>query len=65
MHLAFDPSKEETIKWKGVFKKKIDQVKGYYHRKNVPSETTCGHRCVAVAYLSSASANYLPDSELR
>jgi len=34
--------------------------------KNVaPSLQPPGHRCVAVAYLSSASANHLPDSDLR
>ena len=33
-------------------------------RENVPLQPP-GHRCVAVAYLSSASANHLPDSEIR
>jgi len=40
----------------------------YYHRPkktSPPLQRPLGHRCVAVAYLSSASANHLPDSELR
>jgi len=32
---------------------------------NYPTLQPPGHRCVAVAYLSIASANHLPDSDLR
>jgi len=41
-------------------------IKTYYHRqkKRSPLQPP-GHRCVEFAYLRSASANHLPDSELR
>jgi len=36
----------------------------YYRQKKRPPLQPPGHLCVAVAYLSSASVNHLPDSEL-